>query len=55
VNIGVVWFMSLILIFTLYFDVLKKFLDSFEAISDRIKFIRKKGAERLKKKKVVAD
>jgi len=54
VNMGVVWFMSLILIFTLYFDVLKKFLDSFEAISDRIKFIRKKGAERLKKKKLVA-
>jgi hypothetical protein len=54
VNVGVIWFMSLILIFTLYFDILKKFLDSFEAISDRIQFIRKKGAERLKKKKIAA-
>jgi hypothetical protein len=49
VNICVIWIMSIILIFTLYFNTLKKLLDSFEAISDRIKHLRKKGAEKIKK------
>jgi len=54
VNIGVIWAMSIFLTISLYFDLLKKLLDSFGAISDRIKYLRKKGTDSLKKKKVVA-
>jgi hypothetical protein len=48
VNIGVIWFMCIALVFTLYFDVLKKFLDSFEAISDRIKHVRQRTTKAKK-------
>jgi hypothetical protein len=46
VNIGVIWFMCIMLVITLYFNVLKRFLDSFEAISDRIKHLRKRSAKK---------
>jgi hypothetical protein len=36
VNFGVIWFMTLILIFTLYFDVLKKSLDFGEKLNFKI-------------------
>ena len=37
VNIGVIWLMSIILAFTLYFDVLKNFILNIEKIIERIK------------------
>ena len=39
-NIGVIWLMSIILIVTLRFDALKKFLDGMEKLFSRIKFKR---------------
>jgi hypothetical protein len=36
VNFGVIWFMTLILIFTLYFDALKKLLDFGEKLNFKI-------------------
>lgn len=37
VNIGVIWLMSIILAFTLYFDVLKNFILGIEKLLDKIK------------------
>ena len=37
VNIFVIWFMSLVMLFTLYFDALRKLLDFFETIPARFK------------------
>jgi len=37
VNIGVIWIMSLILIVTLYFDVLKNFISGIEKLLEKIK------------------
>ncbi len=42
VNISVIWSMSLLLAFTLYFDVLKKLMDFFGDFSSRFKFLKKK-------------
>ncbi|MBK9672583.1 MAG: ATP-binding cassette domain-containing protein [Bacteroidetes bacterium] len=42
VNISVIWAMSLLLAFTLYFDVLKKLMDFFGDFSSRFKFLKKK-------------
>ncbi|MBK6833754.1 MAG: hypothetical protein IPG89_05530 [Bacteroidetes bacterium] len=43
-NIGVIWFMSLTLMVTLYFDVMKKILDFFGMLIDKIPFFKKKRA-----------
>lgn len=40
-NVLVIWFMSLILIITLYYDVLKKILDGTEKLFGKIKFKKK--------------
>lgn len=42
VNAGVIWFMTLVLGFTLYFDLLKKFLDSSSALLGKVFPSRKK-------------
>lgn len=41
-NIGVIWFMSITLMVTLYFDVMKKILDFFGMLIDKIPFKKKK-------------
>jgi ABC-type multidrug transport system ATPase subunit len=43
-NIGVIWFMSITLMVTLYFDVMKKILDFFGMLIDKIPFFKKKRA-----------
>ena len=42
VNIMIIWLMSIVLIITLYFDLLRKFLESFGKIAERIGDMRKK-------------
>ena len=42
VNMMVIWFMSLTMAITLYFDLLKKLLDSFEGITGSIKKLLKR-------------
>jgi len=43
INIFVLWMMSLVLLITLYFDVLRKLLKNISAISNKVKSLLRKG------------